>query len=110
MSADKTAKNSIPGKPFEKGDPRINREGRTKGAGISITTEIKRELAKIPEGQKASYLSLLIKKILKKAIIDGDLQTIKQIWNYVDGMPRQNIGLDGGDEDKPITILEILKK
>lgn len=79
-----------------------NPNGRPKGAGISITTAIKRELEKIPEGQKATYLDLLVKKILKKGIVDGDGMTIKQLWNYIDGMPRQNIGLDGGEDGKPI--------
>jgi len=79
------------GKPFKKGDKRINRKGRPKGAGISITTEIKRELESIPKGHKSTYLQLLIKKILKKAILDGDGNTIRQIWSYVDGMPKQFI-------------------
>ena len=83
-----------------KDDPRINRDGRPKGAGISITTAIKKELEKVPEGQKATYLDLLVKKILKKGIVDGDNSTVKNIWNYVDGKPRETIGLDGGlDED-----------
>lgn len=68
-----------------------NPNGRPKGAGISITTAIKRELEKIPEGQKATYLDLLVKKILKKGIVEGDNVTIKSIWNYVDGMPPQEI-------------------
>lgn len=74
-------------KPFKKGDPRINREGRPKGSGISITTEIKKKLAEIPDGQKATYLELLINRIFKQAIQDGDQQMIKNIWNYVDGLP-----------------------
>lgn len=66
--------------------------GRPKGSGISITTAIKRELEKCPEGQnKATYLDLLVKRILKKAIQEGDQLMIKQVWNYVDGMPKQNI-------------------
>jgi len=73
---------------FIKGNPG---GARPKGAGISITTEIKRELLKIPAGKKSTYLALLIKRILVKGIIDGDLPTIKQIWNYVDGMPKQTI-------------------
>jgi hypothetical protein len=101
MNAEKTAKNSAPGIPFTKGDPRINKNGRPKGAGISITTAIKRELEKIPEGQKSTYLDLLVKKILKNGIVDGDQQTIKNIWNYVDGMPTQKNILQG-DENAPI--------
>ena len=81
-----------------------NPYGRPKGAGISITTAIKRELEKRPRGSdKATYLNLLVKRILKNAIQEGDQQTIKQIWNYVDGMPQQSIEL-GGKVD--LSILE----
>lgn len=69
-----------------------NPNGRPKGSGISITTEIKRKLEEKPEGQdKATYLQLLIKRILKKAVVEGDNHTIKQIWSYIDGMPKQEI-------------------
>ena len=84
--------------PFVKGDPRINRKGRTPGSGISITTEIKRKLEDVPEGQKATYLELLINRIFKQAIQDGDQQMIKNIWNYVDGMPRQNTDITSDGE------------
>ena len=78
-------------KPGQSGNP----AGRPKGAGISITTAIKRELEKKPAGVgTATYLELLVKRIMKKAIQDGDQQTIKQIWNYIDGMPQQNFGMD----------------
>ena len=90
--------------PFEKDDPRINREGRPKGSGISITTAIKRELEKKPEGaDKSTYLDLLVKRIMKKAIQEGDQQTIKQIWNYVDGLPKQDVNF-GSDAAKPVLV------
>lgn len=66
-----------------------NPDGRPKGSGISITTEIKRKLEEIPKGQKATYLELLINRIFKQAIQEGDNQMIKNIWNYIDGMPQQ---------------------
>ena len=103
----KDTKNNV-GKPytdeetgkFKEGNPG---GGRPKGAGISITTEIKRELERIPEGHKASYLQLLIKQILKKAILDGDGDMIKQIWNYLDGKPKESIDITDRTE------LEMLK-
>ena len=92
--------------PFEKDDPRINREGRPKGSGISITTAIKRELEKKPEGaDKSTYLDLLVKRIMKKAIQEGDQQTIKQIWNYVDGLPHQSLDLTTLGKELPTPIL-----
>lgn len=84
---------------FKKDDPNINRGGRPKGSGISITTAIKRELEKCPDGEsKATYLDLLVKRIMKMAIQDGDNKTIKQIWNYIDGMPKQDIGVEVTDK------------
>jgi len=103
-SAVKTAE-KLPGKPFEKGDdPRRNLEGRPKGSGLSITTEIKKKLEQCPDGQKATYLQLLINRIVKQAIQDGDQQMIKQIWNYIDGMPTQK-NVVVGDEDEPLVIV-----
>jgi hypothetical protein len=83
-----------------------NPNGRPKGSGISITTEIKRKLKEVPKGQKASYLQLLIQRIFKKAIQDGDQQMITKIWNYVDGLPKQTIshGLDEKVEKIKIEI------
>lgn len=85
--------------PFKKGDPNINRNGRTKGSGLSITTEIKRKLEEIPENQKKTYLHLLIDRIMKQAIVDGDTRMIDRIWAYVDGLPKQTIA---NDEENPI--------
>jgi hypothetical protein len=73
-------------KKFKVGNPG---GGRPKGAGISITTEIKKKLEECPEGKRATYLTLLINRILKQAIQDGDQQMIGRIWNYVDGLPHQ---------------------
>ena len=81
-----------------------NPYGRPKGSGISITTELKRKLEEVPEGQKANYLQLLIQRIVKQAIVDGDQQMIKNIWNYVDGMPKQTMGFDDDVHEVKITI------
>ncbi len=69
-------------KKGESGNP----AGRPVGS-VSITTEIKKKLQEIPEGQQKSYLELLINRILKQAVVDGNEQMIKQIWGYIDGPP-----------------------
>lgn len=98
--ADKTAKKQRKprgkGRPFKPGQSG-NPKGRPVGS-VSITTEIKRRLLQMPKGQKGrkkTYLQILITKILKKAIMDGDSQMIKNIWNYVDGFPREKIEFTG---------------
>lgn len=73
--------------------------GRPKGSGISIVTEIKRKLAECPDGSKATYLELLINRIFKQAIQDGDASMIKDMINRVDGMPKQSTDLTS-DGDK----------
>ena len=95
-NADLTAKKQqkrIIGKPFEKGRSG-NPAGRPPGS-ISITTEIKKKLQEIPDGQKKTYLELLINRILKLGVVDGNEQMIKAIWNYIDGLPAQKLDLGG---------------
>jgi len=107
--ADKTAEKQqiIIGRPFIKGQSG-NPNGRPKGSGLSITTIIKQELETIPEGEKSTYLELLVKKILDKAI-GGDFQMIRQIWNYIDGMPNQKIRVENQDNNLELSEEERIK-
>lgn len=89
LNTDNTAEKQqkrIIGKPFEKGQSG-NPAGRPLGS-LSITAEIKKKLSEVPEGQQKTYLEILVSKILKKAIQEEDFQTQKQIWNYIDGLPK----------------------
>lgn len=72
-------------KPGHSGNP----EGKPEGT-ISIVGSLKKRLSEVPTGHKKTYLELLIDRILQKAISEGDSQIIKQIWNYIDGMPKQS--------------------
>ncbi len=86
--------------PGQSGNP----AGRPAGVK-NLTTKVKEALEKIAEseGEKVTYEEQLVKTILEKAITEKDNKMIELIWNYLDGKPRQSIGLDGG-EDKPIEI------
>lgn len=93
------------GKPFEKGQSG-NPAGRPVGAK-SLTTKVKEALAKLGgakiDGVEVTYEEALIKKIMHKAIVEGDPQMIKLMWNYIDGMPMQNMNLTASDIMNPLT-------
>jgi len=68
---------------------------------FSLVSILKEELQNIPEGEKVSRAISIIRKIATQAE-NGDATSQKLIMNYIDGMPRQNIGLDGGNDGEPI--------
>lgn len=78
-----------------------NPNGRPKGT-VSVVSKIKSKLKKIPPGQKHSYLTMLVERIFKKAIQDGDEQMLKLIVQYVDGMPKQSTDLNIRELPKPL--------
>jgi hypothetical protein len=88
---------------FKKGDPNINRKGRIRGS-VSIVEAIKRQLLKVPPGQKRTHLDLIVAALFEKAIKDKDVQAIRDLINRTDGMPKQPI-TGGGEGDQPISIL-----
>jgi hypothetical protein len=71
--------------------------GNPKGRPVfSLITLLKAELQKCPEGQdKKTYADLLVQRIMKKAISGGDDQQIKNILQYVEGMPKQSLKVEG---------------
>ena len=92
-----TGKGFVPGRS---GNP----AGRPKGS-FSLVEMIKKKLQEIPEGKDKTYAEFFVEQIMKKSVIEGDTSMMKDMINRVDGMPRQNIGLDGGAEGLPINIL-----
>jgi len=78
--------------------------GRPEGAGISITTEIKRKLEEMNPETKKTNLQTLLEVILESATKKKDHQMIKQIWNYIDGMPHQSQDITSGGEKLPQPI------
>lgn len=105
---EKTAKvQRVIGRPFVKGQSG-NPKGKPPGSGISITTEIKKKLAECPKGSKATYLALLIDQIISQSIKKGDQQMITRIWNYVDGMPKQNNDITSGGKEIKTVLVEFL--
>jgi len=80
-----------------------NPDGRPTFSLISI---LKEELQKCPEGQdKKTHAFLLIRRMLKEAIENGNDQQIKNILQYVEGMPTQRIE---GDIDIKQSLVEFI--
>jgi len=107
-NADNTAKKQqkrVIGKPFEKGQSG-NPAGRPKGS-ISIVAELKKKLEEVPKENnpdKKRYVDMLVLTAIKKVLVDGDTQMIKDIIDRVDGRPNQPI-----ESDLNITMIEANK-
>ena len=86
-------------KPGQSGNPK----GRT--PGLSITAMIREELEKVPKGQKKPAKQLLVERIIKKAINEGDKEMIKLCWHYMDGKPIQKNEEIGEQTELPHTII-----
>lgn len=89
---------------FKKGEVN-NPAGRPKGSGIGVnlTTILKKRLSEVPKDHVKTYAELFIDAILYQAFVLNDQKAMRLIFNYVDGLPRQTIGLDGG-EGQPIKV------
>jgi hypothetical protein len=76
---------------FQPGNP--GGPGRPKGSGLNLTSLLKAKLEDIPENEHRTYSAMFVETLLNKALVDGDLQSLKLIMNYVDGLPKQSIDL-----------------
>ena len=85
------AKEDTQFKPGESGNP----NGRPKKE-YSITETIRDMMAEKPEIKKA-----LGAKILEMAM-KGDITAMKTLWNYMDGMPQQDMNIDARIEQVTI--------
>jgi len=86
----KTDRDPITGKFIEgnEGGP-----GRPHGS-FSLKTLLEQEIQKQPRDQRITYALALIKKQLQQAINEGDQQTQKLIWNYLEGLPLQKTDME----------------
>jgi len=79
--------------------------GRPKDS-VSITGAIKRMLQEVPSGERETYLALIVERITESARA-GDFKMIRQVWSYVDGLPKQTLE-QPGVQMRPIPILSYL--
>ena len=91
---------------FKKGQSG-NPNGRPVGS-VSIVEGIRRKLLEIEPNNKKTYLELFLSKLFLKAIKEGNEQLMKDMINRVDGMPKQDIGVDA--QVVQIDVKSMLKK
>lgn len=78
--------------------------GRPKGS-YSIVELIKKKLQEIPEGKDKTYGEYFVEQVMKKSVIEGDVQMMKDVLNRVDGMPKQPIDHTTDGKELPAPIL-----
>lgn len=101
---DVSGQNQVPRNPDGTYPPGVsgNPKGKPKGAR-HLTTKIIEAITKVSDGEGSPEDEQLVRILLKKAK-EGDMQAMKLIFNYVDGMPVQGIE-HGGPEGGPITVI-----
>jgi hypothetical protein len=83
------------GKPFEKGDDRINYEGRPK-KGDSWADVLAEALSEIdPDDKDRKTFKQSISRVLRQKGQEGSLKAIEMIMDRMDGKPSQKIEAEG---------------
>ena len=95
---------------IQKGEVR-NPNGRPKGS-ISAVSALKRALKEydLNDPQKRTKLQQLVDKTIEKAIVDGDVSIIKDIYDRLDGKPAQKTDVTTGGEKIMFMPPELMEK
>jgi len=83
-------------KPFEKNDPRINRQGRPK-KGTALTDILSYKLDLVHKSSE-SKREAIAEKLIELAL-NGDIAALKYVFDRVDGKPIESIVLTDGAVD-----------
>lgn len=87
--------NPNPSNPMKPGETR-NPNGRPK-KGYSITEMMKEMLSEHPDRKKE------IGEVIYQKAKEGDMAAISKVWSYMDGMPKQNLEIEGKVEHNVVT-------
>ena len=87
---------------FIEGHPDLG-AGRPAGS-FSLKTLLEQEIQKQSKGKQRTFALSLIKRQLYQAINEGDQQTQKLIWNYLEGLPLARTDFTSGG--KPLLTKE----
>src|SRR5262245_10691156 len=104
----KTARKKTRGKPFAKGNAfafKLGQSGNPAGRPRDTVTPHLRELVRMWHSEKdgVTYGELVARSLLIRAI-NGDVQAIREVFDRLEGKPRQAI--DVSVEEKQRAILE----
>ena len=95
-----TGKDPVTGQ-FVKG----NKLGKNKPKGSRhLSTMLKEAIKRVAKGGTESYDVLLIKRILEKGIVDGDMKAIEHIWDRLEGKPKASIDIGATEELKDFLL------
>jgi len=104
----KTARKKTRGKPFAKGNPfafKPGQSGNPAGRPRDTVTPHLRELVRMRHSEKdgVTYGEMVARSLLTRAIV-GDVQAIREVFDRLEGKPRQAI--DVSVEEKRRAIFE----
>lgn len=88
----------------------LNPAGKPKGARhlTTLVREALQKMAKTEDGKEIKLEEALVKKIIHLALTKEDPTMIRLMWNYLDGMPTQNIAFDDVGEDDRSAMRELV--
>jgi len=93
----------VPGIPFKKGDPRINRSGKKIGS-VSIPDLLRRignETITAKDGRKLTKLEAVMTMVYKNAV-EGHAWAVEFIASYTEGKPRQPVNIE--QDGQPLIV------
>jgi len=79
--------------PVEHQFKKNNKFGGKKPKGaFSLINLLRAEIQKCPAGQdKKTWATLIVERMLVDSVKKGDIQHIRTIFNYLEGMPKQEL-------------------